>query len=249
MVNKKEISDVLSLYEAEQYSKEAKDNLKAQVSTISIRHVPEFSLAGFLSGVIKGLTPWFFVLSLIYLIAVFAISLNSQSTISPLVSCILTPFLAVGGLGCVYFSSSLQLFEMESACLYKPESVFAGRLVLCGLYDLIVVCIGSILSETFFYTITLSLIAFLLSAIAVLSMCIIFNIKSVIGLSAGMMCILVGLIVSQGEATSRIQSFLWNLSLGNITATLFVLLLFVLFIGFIAVKNFNFDRLVKKYEA
>ena len=104
MVNKKEISDVLSLYETEQYSKEAKDNLKAQVSTISIRHVPEFSLTGFLSGVIKGLTPWFFILSLIYLTVVFAINLNAQSTIYPLVSCILTPFLAVGSLGCIYFS-------------------------------------------------------------------------------------------------------------------------------------------------
>lgn len=249
MVNKKEISDVLSLYETEQYSKEAKDNLKAQVSTISIRHVPEFSLTGFLSGVIKGLTPWFFILSLIYLTVVFAINLNAQSTIYPLVSCILTPFLAVGSLGCIYFSSSLQFLEMESACLYKPESVFAGRLVLCGIYDLIVVCISSIISEAYFYTITLSLIAFLLSSIATLSMCTIFNIKSVIGLSAGLLCILVGSVVSQSEVTIRIQSFLWSLPLGNITITLFVLLLLVLFIGFIAIKNFKFERLVKMYEA
>ena len=109
MVNKKEISDVLSLYETEQYSKEAKDNLKAQVSTISIRHVPEFSLTGFLSGVIKGLTPWFFILSLIYLTAVFAINLNAQSTIYPLVSCFLTPFLAVGSLGCIHFLSLIHI--------------------------------------------------------------------------------------------------------------------------------------------
>lgn len=249
MVNKKEISGVLLLYETEQYSKEAKDNLKAQVLTISIRHVPEFSLAGFLSGVIKGLTPWFFILSLIYLIVVFAISLNTQSTISPLVSCFLTPFLAVGSLGCIYFSSSLQFLEIESACLYKPESVFAGRLVLCGIYDLIVVCISSIISETFFYTVTLSLIAFLLSSIATLSMCTVFNVKSVIGLSAGILCILVGSVISQSELTFRIQSFLWRLPLGNITVALFMLLLLVVFIGFIAVKNFNFERLVKIYEA
>lgn len=249
MVNKKEISGVLLLYETEQYSKEAKDNLKAQVSTISIRHVPEFSLAGFLSGVVKGLTPWFFILSLIYLIVVFAISLNAQSKISPLVSCFLTPFLAVGSLGCIYFSSSLQFLEIESACLYKPESVFAGRLVLCGIYDLIVVCISSIISETFFYTVTLSLIAFLLSSIATLSMCTVFNVKSVIGLSAGILCILVGSVVSQSELTIRIQTFLWSLPLGNITITLFVLLPLVLFIGFIAVKNFKFERLVKIYEA
>ncbi len=249
MVNKKEITKVLSLYETEQHNQEAIDKLKAQASKINTRHIPAFSLSGFLSGVVKGLTPWFFVLSLIYLIVVFEISLNSQSTIFPLVSCILTPFLAVGGLGCIYFSSSLQFLEMESACLYKPETVFAGRLVLCGIYDLIIVCISSMISETFFYTITLSLIAFLLSSIAVLSMCSIFNIKSVIGLSAGILCILVGSVVSQSEITIRIQSFLWGLPLGNITITLFVLLLLVLFIGFIAIKNFKFERLVKIYEA
>lgn len=249
MVRKKEIAKVLSLYETEQHSKEAKDKLKAQASIISTKHMPVFSLSGFLSGVIKGLTPWFFVLSLIYLIAVFAISLNAQSTVSPLVSCFLTPFLAVGSLGCIYFSSSLQFLEMESACLYKPESVFAGRLVLCGIYDLIVVCISSIISEAFFYTVTLSLIAFLLSSIAVLSMCTILNIKSVIGLSAGIVCILVGSIISQSELTIRIQSFLWGLPPGNITVVLFALLLLVVFIGFIAIKNFNFERLVKKYEA
>ena len=121
MVNKKEISDVLSLYETEQYSKEAKDNLKAQVSTISIRHVPEFSLTGFLSGVMKGLSPWFFVLSVIYLAVVFVIAYNSQSAVSPLIACIMTPFLAVGSVACIYFSSSSVFFEMESACLYKPK--------------------------------------------------------------------------------------------------------------------------------
>ncbi|MBQ7295111.1 MAG: hypothetical protein IJW86_02835 [Clostridia bacterium] len=248
MVNKKEISDVLSLYETEQYSKEAKDNLKAQVSAISIRHVPEFSLAGFLSGVIKGLTPWFFVLSLGYLVVVFIITSNSQSAASPLIACIMTPLLAVGSVGCIYFSSSPQFLEMESACLYKPETVFAGRLVLCGIYDLAVVCIGSLMSETFLYTISLSLIGFLLSSIAVLSMCCIFNVKAVIGLSAGMVFVFAGFVVSQSEVTTRIQSVLWALPIGSIAVTLFVLILSALFIGLIAIKNFNFERLVKMYE-
>ena len=80
-------------------------------------------------------------------------------------------------------------------------------------------------------------------------MCTIFNVKSVIGLSAGIVCILVGSVISQSELTIRIQGFLWRLPLGNITVALFMLLLLVVFIGFIAVKNFNFERLVKKYEA
>lgn len=249
MVNKKEITNVLSLYETEQYSKEAKDNLKTQVSTINTRHVPEFSLAGFLSGVIKGLTPWFFVLSFVYLVVVFVITSNSQSAISPLIACIMTPFLAVSSVGCIYLSSSSpQFLEVESACLYKPESVFAGRLVLCGIYDLVVVCIGSLLSETIFYTVTLSLIAFLISATAVLSMCSMFNVKAVIGLSAGMVFVFVGFVVSQSEITTQVQSFLFNLPPVSITLVLFLLILSALFIGFIAIKNFNFERLVKMYE-
>lgn len=248
MVVKKEITDVLSLYETEQYSKVAKDKLKIQVTTFNTRHVPEFSLAGFLSGVIKGLTPWFFVLSLIYLVVVFVITSNSQSAISPLIACIMTPLLAVGSVGCIYFSSSPSFLEMESACLYKPESVFAGRLVLCGIYDLAVVCIGSLISETIFYTVTLSLIAFLISATAVLSMCSMFNVKAVIGLSAGMVFVFIGSVVSQSEITTRVQSFLFNLSPVIIIIMLFVLILSVLLIGFIAVKNFNFERLMKMYE-
>lgn len=248
MVVKKEITDVLSLYETEQYSNVAKDKLKIQVTTFNTRHVPEFSLAGFLSGVIKGLTPWFFVLSLIYLVVVFVITSNSQSAISPLIACIMTPLLAVGSVGCIYFSSSPSFLEMESACLYKPESVFAGRLVLCGIYDLAVVCIGSLISETIFYTVTLSLIVFLISATAVLSMCSMFNVKTVIGLSAGMVFVFIGSVVSQSEITTRVQSFLFNLSPVIIIIMLFVLILSVLLIGFIAVKNFNFERLVKMYE-
>ncbi len=249
MVNKKEIINVLSLYEPEQYNKEAKDNLKAQVSTINTRHVPEFSLAGFLSGVIKGLSPWFFVLSLIYLVVVLVITSNSQSAISPLIACIMTPLLAVGSVGSIYFSSSPGFLEMESACLYKLETVFAGRLVLCGIYDLAVVCIGSLVSETVFYTVTLSFIAFLISATAVLSMCSMFNVKAVIGLSAGIVFAFVGFVVSQSEITTRIQSFLWSLPPISIAFVLFLLILSALFIGFIAIKNFNFERLVKMYEA
>lgn len=248
MVNKKEITDVLSLYETEQYSKEAKDNLKAQISVINTRHIPVFSLSGFLSGVVKGLTPWFFVLSLIYLVVVFVITLNSQSAISPLIACIMTPLLAVGSVGCIYFSSSPGFLETESACLYKSESVFAGRLVLCGIYDFAVVCIGSLVSETVFYTVTLSLIAFLISATAVLSMCSMFNVKAVIGLSAGMVLVFVGFVISQSEIITRVQSFLWSLPPVNIVLMLFLLILLVLFIGFIAVKNFKFERLVKMYE-
>lgn len=249
MVRKKEIAKVLSLYETEQHSKEAKDKLKAQALAINTRYVPEFSLSGFLSGVIKGLTPWFFVLSLIYLVIVFLIVSNSQSDISPLIVCIMTPFLAIGSVGCIYFSSSYSFLEMESACLYKPETVFAGRLVLCGIYDLAVVCIGSLMSETFLYTISLSLIGFLLSSIAVLSMCCIFNVKSGIGLSAGMIFVVLGFVVSQNEITTRIQSFLWDLPMSSVAAALFMLILTALFIGLIAIKNFKFERLVKMYEA
>ena len=249
MVNKKEITDVLSLYETEQYSKEAKDNLKAQVSNINTRHAPEFSLAGFLTGVVKGLTPWFFALSLVYLVVVFVITSNSQSAVSPLISCIMTPFLAVGSVGCIYFSSPPQFLEMESACLYKSETVFAGRLFLCGVYDLAVVFIGSLISETVFYTVTLSLIAFLFSATAVLSMCSIFNVKSVIGLSAVMVFAFIGAVVSQSEIVAQAQSFLFSLPPVNITVILFFLILLASLIGFIAVKKFNFERLVKMYEA
>lgn len=249
MVRKKEIAKVLSLYETEQHSKEAKDKLKAQASIINTRHMPAFSLSGFLSGVVKGLTPWFFVLSVIYLVVVFVIALNSQSAISPLIACIITPFLAVGSVGCIYFSSSYSFFEMESACLYKPETVFAGRLVLCGIYDLAVVCIGSLISETVFYTITLSLIAFLFSATLVLLMCSIFNVKSVIGLSAGMVSVLFGLVISQSEITARVENFIFELPPASIVLVLFFLILSALFIGFIAIKNFKFERLVKMYEA
>jgi len=202
-----------------------------------------------LSGVVKGITPWFFVLSLIYLVVVFVIALNSQSAISPLIACIVTPLLAVGSVGCIYFSSSPGFLEMESACLYKPETIFAGRLVLCGIYDLAVICIGSVISETFFYTVTLSLVAFLISATAVLSMCSMFNIKAVIGLSAGTTLGFVAFVVSQSETAARVQSFLWSLPPINIVLMLFLLILPALFIGFVAVKNFKFERLVKMYEA
>ena len=138
---------------------------------------------------------------------------------------------------------------MESACLYKPETVFAGRLVLCGIYDLAVVCIGSLISETVFYTITLSLIAFLFSATFVLSMCSIFNVKSVIGISAGIVSVLFGLVISQSEITARVQNFIFELPPISIALVLFLLILSALFIGFIAIKNFKFDRLVKMYEA
>ena len=249
MVNKKDITKVLSLYETEQHSKEAKDNLKAQASMINTRHIPAFSLSGFLSGVVKGLTPWFFLLSLVYLLVVFVIAFDSQAAVSSLVVCVMTPFLAVGGVGCIYFSSSSGFLEMESACLYKPETVFAGRLVLCGIYDLAVVFIGSLVSETVLYTVALSLIAFLISATAVLLMCSFFNVKAVIGLSAGVVLVFIGFIVSQSELATRVQSFLFNLPPMSIVSALFLLSISALFIGFIAIKNFNFERLVKMYEA
>lgn len=249
MVSKKEIAKVLSLYEAEPHSKEAEANLKTQASMINTRHIPAFSLSGFLSGVIKGLSPWFFVLSVIYLATVFVITSNSQSAVSPLIACILTPFLAVGSVGCIYFSSSSVFFEMESACLYKPETVFAGRLVLCGIYDLAVVCISSLISEAVFYTIAFSLIAFSLSAIATLSMCSIFNVKYVIGLAMGFIFTLIGYFATQIEITAQVQSFLFGLPPVIIVIILFALILSALFIGFVAIKNFNFERLVKMYEA
>ena len=249
MVNKKEIAKVLSLYEAEPHSKEAEDNLKTQASMINTRHIPAFSLSGFLSGVMKGLSPWFFVLSVIYLATVFVITSNSQSAVSPLISCIMTPFLAVGSVGCIYFSSSSVFFEMESACLYKPETVFAGRLVLCGIYDLAVVCISSLISEAVFYTIAFSLIAFSLSAIATLSICSIFNVKYVIGLAMGFVFTLIGYFATQIEITAQVQSFLFGLPPVIIVIILFALILSALFIGFVAIKKFNFERLVKMYEA
>ena len=249
MVNKKEIAKVLALYETEPHSKEAKDSLKAQASIIITRHMPAFSLSGFLSGVMKGLSPWFFVLSVIYLAVVFVIASNSQSAVSPLIACIMTPFLSVGSVACIYFSSSSVFFEMESACLYKPEAVFAGRLVLCGIYDLAVVCISSLVSEAIFYTIAFSLIAFLLSAILVLSLCSMFNVKYVIGISIGFISAFAGYFVSQIEITAWVQSFLFSLSQVSIVITLFVLILSSLFTGFVAIKNFKFERLVKIYEA
>lgn len=248
MVNKKEIADVLSLYEIEQYSKEAKDNLKAQISVINTRHIPEFSLSGFLSGVVKGLSRWFFVLSLVYLVVVIVITSNSQSVVSPLIACIMTPFLAVGSIGCIYFSSSPEFLELESACLYKSESVFAGRLVLCGIYDLAVVFIGSLISDTVFFTITLSLIAFLFSASVVLLLCSMFNVKSVIILSAGMVFVFFGFAISQNEITTQAQKFLFDLPIINIVFVLLLLILSALLIGFIAIKNFNFERLVKIHD-
>lgn len=249
MVNKKEIAKVLTLYETEPHSKEAKDSLKAQASIINTRHMPAFSLSGFLSGVMKGLSPWFSVLSVIYLAVVFVIASNSQSAVSPLTACIMTPFLAVGSVACIYFSSSSVFFEMESACLYKPEAVFAGRLVLCGIYDLAVVCISSLVSEAIFYTIAFSLIAFLLSAILVLSLCSIFNVKTVIGLSLGMVIALSGIVISQIEITAKVQSFLFDLSPISIASVLLLLIASALFTGFVAIKNFKFERLVKIYEA
>lgn len=80
-------------------------------------------------------------------------------------------------------------------------------------------------------------------------MCSIFNVKSVIGISAGIVSVLFGLVISQSEITARVQNFIFELPPISIALVLFLLILSALFIGFIAIKNFKFERLVKMYEA
>ncbi|MCQ2461948.1 MAG: hypothetical protein MJ177_00910 [Clostridia bacterium] len=242
MVNKKEISNVLSLYEVENYSVQSKENLKSRVENINIRCVPGFCLTGFLSGVIKSLTPWFYVISFFYLAAVFVISRVPQSGLSPVLICLVTPFTALGTVGCVYYHCAPQNIETESACLYKPETVFAGKLVLCAIYDLAAVCAAGLMSGDFLYTVMLSFSAFLLSSALSLGLCVFCGARAVVGVSFGVCGVLAGLFFLRTDLALAVQEFLFGIPVIYLAAVLVLLIFSAVTVSLISVKNFNFER-------
>lgn len=243
------ISDLLLLYEAESSSPEAKRKLKKEIEEMDIRRVPPFSTVGFFGGVVRSLTPGFFVISLFYLAAVIVINFVCEQVILPVFSCIAAPFIALGTVWSAYYSGFVHVPEAESTCLYKPETVFAGRLVLCAVYDLAVVCVGSVMSGRFLYTLALSLSAFLFSCVAVMSLCIFLRVRTVIELLSGVLSLLAALFFSQTGAAKAAREFLLGITPGSLAPVLAVLAVAAVLISLISVKNFSYERMAAKYEA
>lgn len=248
MVNEKEISEILSLYEAENYSGCSKAGLKQQVEKMNIRCIPAFSATGFLSGVIRSLTPWFYALSFFYLAAVFVISFAAESGLTPVLTCFITPFMALGTVGCVYYRCLPQNIEAESACLYKTETVFAGKLVLCAVYDLAVVLAAGTMSGAFIYTVMLCLSVFLLSSAVSLGLCVFCGTRGVVGVSFGVCGVLAGLFFLRIDLALTVQNFLFGIPAVYLAAVLVLLILAAAAVSCVSVKKFNFER-IDKYEA
>ncbi|MBQ8303957.1 MAG: hypothetical protein IJX79_03280 [Clostridia bacterium] len=248
MINDKNLLNALSHYKIENYSPSAKDKLKNEIFVLNIKSIPPFSMFGFLSGLIYGLTPWFFIISAFYLLIVFTISSTANPTDFSVLTCSVIPFLSISGIGCVYLSWTPQSFELESTCLYKPQTIFAGRLVLCGIYNICILLLSSALSEQYLHTVLLSLLCFLLSSVSILSMCVFFNAKVVIFLSTGIVSLFISIFFSFDELFSQIKNILLSTPLIIFVSIVVFLTLFAVFLSFYVVKNLNFEKLVKNYE-
>ncbi len=249
MINEKNLLNALSHYKIENYSPSAKDKLKNEIFVLDIKSIPPFSIFGFLSGLIYGLTTWFYIISFLYLFMVLAICSTANPDDFSILSCSVVPFLSIGSIGSVYLSWTPQSLELESTCLYKPQTIFAGRLVLCGIYNICILLLSGTLSEHYLHTVLLSLLCFLLSSISILSMCVFLNAKVVVCLSTGIVSLFISLFFSFDELFSQIKNILLSTPLIVFAGAVVFLAFFAVFLSFFVVKNFNFEKLVKNYEA
>lgn len=249
MKKDKKLSSFLSLYEVEKAQRSEKDKTLSELVRSNVRAEPKFSILGFLSGVIHSLSVWFFVGCGAYIALLLIVSFIAQDGMKIICISALSPFLAVGSAGAVYFNIQPSFIELESTCLYKPKTVFAGKLLLCGVCDLIAVTLGSALASllggsSVKAVVILSILGFVLSACAVLTLCAVFKYKSALVLSF----IAVMLIFSAFTLNKVLFETIATFLISFFPYLLLGLCALLSLIVFWTVKNFEYESLVKKYE-
>lgn len=249
MKKNKKLDWILSFYESEKIQNSDKEKTLQEISELNIRVIPKFSVGNFLSGVIHSLSKWFFIGCGFYIALLLLISFIVADDIKIIFICALSPFLAVGSVGAVYYNIQPSSIELESSCLYKPKTIFAGKFLMCGIFDLVLVVFGSVVASllggsSVKRAVILSLLGFALSSLIVLSLCAIFKPKTALILSLGIVLLIFTAFLSKKELFINAFNYLIWLIPYLITA----LLAMICLLCFIAVKNFEYENLVKKYE-
>ncbi len=245
-----DLKNVLSGYTVTDAPRAALEETKQRVLAQPIpKSVPPFYPARFLKTQLRFLKWSFWVFAAAYLAVAAAVSVQLTASSAVITLCILTPFLTVAAAPSLFYNRQPQSFELESACLYTPRTVLAGKLTLCGLFDLLAVISANVLCTLLCgvrleLALLLGLVSFTASSLITLSACVFIKTQNGILMCFGLFCLIFGLVAGNTTAQSQITS----------CALLPLLLLLLLFAALliptvkVILKRSDFERLDTTYD-
>ncbi len=242
----KELKNILSAYDVPNADKEQIEKVKNIAAKIDLPLTePEFSLGSFLYGQLWNLRPSFWVMTAAYLALFTVLSLTDDFGFGSVILCTLTPFLSVAAVFCVSSVMRPEIIELESACLYKPKTVFAGKTVICGTFDLAAVLAASLMVSggDFIRNLLFGTLSFTAAAFLTLGMCLFFRVNSALLVCTGLFTAFSAMLFSNERFRVTFLS-LKSSTLSLITLTSVILMTAVITLTF---KRCDFERMNFKH--
>lgn len=144
----KDFSALLKLESTAVNSEHKAKTLKASLEVAENR-IDAIDFWAFLKNQIHFISRSYYIYSIAYTLLLPLISAMFSASTTVLLIGILTPFLAMLSVPNILCTLESNMIELESSCLYRPNSVFSARMVICSAINLVVVVLTSAVSGIF----------------------------------------------------------------------------------------------------